>query len=189
MKYQAIIFDFFGVIHDDPLALWRGTLPPTVQHTLEPIARQLDLGTISYQEYIDQLATVSGHPKQHIMRVFAAARLNHEVVATIKQLAKHTRLALLSNANTNEVRPILRAHGLDSSFEHVLISSEIGLAKPDKPTFMHALKLLGSDASETIFIDDNLHNIAVAQQLGIRGIHFTSHESLTQTLARLQLAT
>ena len=188
MKYQAMIFDFFGVIHDDPLVLWRNTLPATVQHKLAPIAQLLDLGAITYQEYIDQLSAASGQPQQHIMDAFAAARLNHEVVTTIKQFAKRSRLALLSNANADEVRPILHAHGLDSSFEHVLISSEIGLAKPDKLTFVHALQLLGSNAAETVFIDDNLDNVTAAQQLGIRGIHFIDHESLTQTLSCLPLA-
>ena len=42
----------------------------------------------------------------------------------------------------------------------MVISSRVGLRKPDERIFRHALDLLGLDGAECVFIDDIEHNVA-----------------------------
>lgn len=52
-------------------------------------------------------------------------------------------------------------------FEHLWLSYELGLVKPDPEIFRVILAQSGYVADETLFVDDNQHNCEVAQQLGI----------------------
>ncbi len=52
-------------------------------------------------------------------------------------------------------------------FDAVVISSEVGMRKPEPRIFLHAAGLLGLDPQECIFIDDIQANIAAAEQTGL----------------------
>ena len=63
--------------------------------------------------------------------------------------------------------------GLESSFDHTLISDAVGLAKPDPHIFHHALALAGCTAGEAAMVGDNpINDIAGAQAVGITAFWF-----------------
>lgn len=68
-------------------------------------------------------------------------------------------------------------------FDAVVISSEVGLRKPDPAIFHHALDLIGLPAVECAFIDDIEHNVRAAEELGIAGVH---HVDVRTTVPRLE---
>ena len=97
--------------------------------------------------------------------------------------AAGTRTALLSNS-WGDTYP----HDLFTDlFDAVVISSEVGLRKPDERIFRHALGLLGLDAADCVFIDDIEHNVRAARALGIRGIHHTAPDTTIAELRELSL--
>lgn len=53
-------------------------------------------------------------------------------------------------------------------FEHLWLSCELGLVKPNPEIFRVILEQSGYDPAETLFVDDNAGNCEVAQQFGIR---------------------
>lgn len=53
-------------------------------------------------------------------------------------------------------------------FEHLWLSCELGLVKPNPEIFRVILEQSGYDPAETLFVDDNQGNCQVAEQLGIR---------------------
>ena len=63
-------------------------------------------------------------------------------------------------------------------FEDVLVSGREKLIKPDPAIFNLLIKRYSLTPSQTIFIDDNIKNIAVARELGLDGIHFTEPQTL-----------
>ena len=67
-------------------------------------------------------------------------------------------------------------------FEHVFVSCDIGLRKPDPKIYQYVLNQLGCHASDLIFVDDRLRNCQAAESLGIRTVHFSSVQSLEQDL-------
>lgn len=180
---KAVIFDFFGVIHDDPLKLWLPDINQSAHEHVAAAARDMDTGSIDFRGFLDRLAMASGQKIDSIIETFSAANINHDTVRLLGELQGRAKLCLLSNAHTDELLPLLDKHDLRRYFDELIISSETGLAKPDAGIFAHALEKLGMSAHEVVFVDDNAANIAAAERLGIRSIHFKDAEDLEEQLA------
>ena len=57
--------------------------------------------------------------------------------------------------------------------------------KPEPIIFKRTLERLGRKPAESIFIDDFLHNVAAARQLGMQAIHFQPGINLQAELDKL----
>lgn len=70
-------------------------------------------------------------------------------------------------------------------FRHVVVSGQIGLAKPDPAIFHYTLAKMGGPAPEDVlFIDDVARNIAAADALGYRTHLFRDAGLLESALVR-----
>ena len=82
-----------------------------------------------------------------------------------------------------ETFPEAREHfGILQLIDRYVVSGAEGMVKPDPRLFRVLLDRYGLKAEECIFVDDNPDNVAAAQGLGMRGIVFTSAESLRKEL-------
>jgi putative hydrolase of the HAD superfamily len=70
-------------------------------------------------------------------------------------LAKGIRLAAISNWD-ERLRPLLQSLGLDSYFECIVISSEVGSHKPARVIFEHAVLKLGCAAEAMLHVGDSM---------------------------------
>ena len=61
---------------------------------------------------------------------------------------------------------------LFDNFDGQVISGYVGMLKPNRDIFDFLLFRYGLDASETLFIDDELANVIAANTLGIQTVHF-----------------
>lgn len=185
--YRAFIFDFFNVVHSDPLEIWLQKYGYVKEGEFAEISRQLDLGNISYQTYVKRLALLNRQLASELVEEFKAfSYINEDVVELIGTLRNNGyKMGLLTNTTSEEIKPILKRHGLEESFDEIIISSEVGLAKPDIPIFRLMLKRLDVVASQAVFIDDNSSNVQAAKKLGVTGIVFNSFDSLEVSLKSL----
>lgn len=78
------------------------------------------------------------------------------------------RLGLISNAPPS-LRALLVRWGLMPLFDHVTLSSDVGVLKPDPAIYQAALAGAGARADESVFIDDLVPNVEEARALGFRG--------------------
>jgi putative hydrolase of the HAD superfamily len=67
----------------------------------------------------------------------------------------------------------------------MIISSEVGAAKPSEEIFHIALKQLGVSPNEAVFVDDFIENIQACEKVGMKGIHFRDAESAMKQLKTL----
>lgn len=74
--------------------------------------------------------------------------------------AKGFRMGVISNWDQS-AKPILESFGLLDRFEVVLISSEVGISKPDRRIFRLAVELAGIDPSSCLYVGDNYYDDAV----------------------------
>ena len=58
-------------------------------------------------------------------------------------------------------------------FDGIFASALDGMRKPDVEFYEHLLKRINTTAGETIFVDDQLANVAAAQSVGMAGLHGT----------------
>ena len=84
-------------------------------------------------------------------------------------LGRHVRTACLSN--TNRLHTELEwssGSSVSSLFDACFFSHEIGLVKPDREAFDHAVAGLASPAESILFLDDNQINVDAARAAGLR---------------------
>jgi putative hydrolase of the HAD superfamily len=103
-------------------------------------------------------------------------RLRHEAFAdarpALDELRTDHALALLTNGASCLQREKLAGCGLaEEDFDAVVISGDLGIAKPRPEVFAHALAALGVDAADAVMVGDNLErDVRGAEACGIRGI-------------------
>lgn len=67
--------------------------------------------------------------------------------------------------------PVAGRPGLSPRLEHVVASSEVGVAKPDARIFAHACELFGVPASDATYVDDRLGTDAIGSaESGLTGV-------------------
>ena len=105
-------------------------------------------------------------------------------IELIKKLVDKYELYILSN--TSELHtPVFESLFLQNGgvsmrklFRQTFYSNEIGYHKPDDSSFKFVLEHAGVLAEETLFLDDNIHNIKAAQALGFNAIHINEWKSM-----------
>lgn len=109
-------------------------------------------------------------------------------VELLKQLKK-ARYPLYGFSNWSaETFPYARAkYDFFDLFDDMVISGEVGFAKPEPEIYQILLDKIGRPAHECLFIDDSLPNIQQANKIGFQTLHFESPEQLEEELKRLQL--
>jgi putative hydrolase of the HAD superfamily len=82
------------------------------------------------------------------------------------------RIAIVSNSAAN-TRGLLDGLGLSETAHAVVLSCEIGSAKPDRRIFEHTLALLDVTAENATLIDDQLAYCRGATEAGLDAIHLS----------------
>jgi putative hydrolase of the HAD superfamily len=84
---------------------------------------------------------------------------------------KGQKIGLITNGDKDQQWAKLRQTGLDVIFSPVLISREVGLAKPDPAIFQEAARRAGVDVGKCTYIGDRLDVDALgSQRAGMKGV-------------------
>ena len=79
------------------------------------------------------------------------------------------KIAIVSNCTEN-TRPLLVKHGVDALADTLVLSCEVGSAKPEAEIFRCALDRLGVAADAAVFVDDQAGYCAGSVAAGIRAV-------------------
>jgi putative hydrolase of the HAD superfamily len=90
--------------------------------------------------------------------------------------------AILSNMGDNVLDNMKREFDWLPRFDVLVWSYQLRMAKPDPAIYRHVLKQLGTQAGETLFLDDKLVNVHAAQALGFKALQFSSVAQLREDL-------
>lgn len=194
MTIKAIIWDNGGVLGHVTGGsfphLWADQLGVPVEDVIRvltsPESDQLDLGEISKEEYFDFVIRDIGLPPGKKAALELSKNdlyYDKELLEYIYNLKKRFTTALLSIMPLY-IQEILRASypEFEDAFDHVIVSSEVHLLKPDSDIYHLTLERIGCKAYEAVFIDDKEENVVAAENLGIHGILFQNHEQVIEEL-------
>ena len=92
-----------------------------------------------------------------------------DVFEVLPRLNQNYKLCLVSDAWPS-LRNVYKKAGFYDYFDAIIISSEIGVTKPNEKMYKTAIKSLNLTSSEVLFIDDNPKNCDGALNLGIKSI-------------------
>jgi epoxide hydrolase-like predicted phosphatase len=198
MTIIAVIFDLGGVLVRTDDRAPREQLAARLNMTYDELsalvydsqtALQATLGEISSQGHWEAVRTALSLSEEDIRRIpgefWGGDRLDHELVEYVRGLRPRFKTALLSNAWDDLRIALEQQWSIVNAFDEVIISAEVGLAKPDSRIFHLALERLGVQPEEAVFVDDFLHNVEGARAVGMQAIHFRSSEQARADLEAL----
>ena len=106
----------------------------------------------------------------------AAERKFDGVDAFLSELGARHDLACLTNTNPMQWPRISEEFGLGQYFPKQYVSYELGLMKPNRAIYEHVVEDTNLDASEILFIDDNLANCTTAGVVGMDTCHVSGFD-------------
>ncbi len=89
---------------------------------------------------------------------------------TLRRLAERYKLALISNTMSDQPREMLEETGLDSLFETIICSRDLGIRKPNPAIFKYVMDKVGVQPGETVHVGDSVE----ADMEGASGSGITS---------------
>lgn len=114
--------------------------------------------------------------------------LNPQVLHIIKQLRERCYiLVLLTNNYRETFQYWIEKFNLKSTFHVIFNSADYGILKSNPKLYHIVLKTLNVKASEVVMIDDNTNNLAIADTLGLKTVHYIGANELRTALFRLGL--
>jgi len=104
--------------------------------------------------------------------LLANGRLFDDVIPFLERLrARGIKIAVVSNCAEN-TRPLLVSLGVDALADALVLSCEVGVAKPARRIYEILFERTGLRPEELLFVDDSLANVAAAEALGMAAIHY-----------------
>lgn len=201
-KIKAIIFDCGGVLHtnigqytEEDITVTLGVTGEQYKKACAELMPDFQTGKIDENEFWKRFIAITNAanplPSQSLWgREF---KRRYKVLVDVLQLveklkAKGMKVALLSNTIATHAK-INQQMGVYAPFETIILSYEVGLAKPDPKIYQLMLSQLGTAAQQSVFVDDKQENIDAALKLRIKGILFQNTQQLIGDLQKVGVET
>jgi epoxide hydrolase-like predicted phosphatase len=197
MIFRAIYFDLGGVIVRTEFQAPRQHLAERFGMDYDGLsklvfdgetARQASLGVITEDEHWAAIVRKLHLPESELPAIrtefFAGDITDLQLVNTLRDLRKHYKVGLISNAWSG-LRPWIVRKKFDDAFDSMTISAEAGILKPDPRIYQLALDGLGVCPAESIFLDDFPENVQAAHACGMTAIHFDQPERALDELHQI----
>jgi putative hydrolase of the HAD superfamily len=128
-----------------------------------------------------------------ISRPYAPHRLDHLIESDLASWTEYReevwamartfreaggQTAFLSNSGPEMMARIRADRHLESWFDAVIASFEVGLAKPDPRIYALCLSRLAVSAGQALFVDDREDNVEAAAAVGLHTLHFVDDQGV-----------
>jgi epoxide hydrolase-like predicted phosphatase len=197
MTIKAVFFDLGGVIVRTEFQAPRQRLAERLGMEYDDLVKivfdsdsgiKATVGELSSEEHWDSILKRLKRPASELAAIrdefFAGDIVDRTLVEYIRSLRGKYKTGLISNA-WSDLRDFIVREKFDDAFDRMIISAEVGAAKPEPRIFQIALEQFGVKPKESVFLDDFLINIEGCQKVGMKGIHFTDPESALGQLRKL----
>ena len=185
---KAIIFDFFGVLAVRGFSSFAKTYYPTDAGKIDQTQKlqdQLNLGSISYDDFISGLAKIGEVDRDKVLRYTENYQPNRELLDYIRtNLRPKYKLGIVSNAGLDWIVKILGPSN-EKMFDDIVLSYKVGAIKPGAEIYNISAKNLGVKENECLFIDDILTYCQGAEGVGMKSIWYKSFDQMKNELETL----
>lgn len=202
---QAVIFDMDGLMIDSEPVQWRA-----MNSVVAPYGVTIDepeWASMVGRRAVDNLALLS---EKHHLEV-DPAELVISKNAAYHDLIRHRenvipmpglyeaidearqaglKLALGSSSVLGDIKIILKALSLSTTFDVVVSGDQVARGKPDPDIFLEVARRLAVHPSRCLVLEDTAHGVAAAKAAGMMCIavpgHFTRHQDFSKADAVLK---
>jgi putative hydrolase of the HAD superfamily len=198
MKIRTVVFDFGNVVgffshrkSAEQVAAYTDMAPEAVQAYLYGgrLEEDYEAGRLTTPEFVGMVRETCRLrcTDEQLSRAFADMfEPNPDVCGLIPGLKGRYRLVLLSNTNDLHYRQFRgQFAGTLAHFDHLVLSHEVGVRKPDPRIYAHCQQLADTPAAECLFVDDLPSNVDGARACGWQGLVYRRGDDLRRGLASL----
>lgn len=197
MNIRAVFFDYGGVIQRTEFQAPRQRLAQRFGMDYDdidklvfssPSAAQAAIGAVSEADHWKVIAQRLKIREEDIAEVekefFAGDIIDHALLQYLRELRPHFITGIISNA-WSDMRAYLERLRIAGSFDHLIISAEVGAAKPEARIYQIALEQARVRADEAVFVDDVIDNIEACERVGMKGIRFMNSQATVDLLEKI----
>lgn len=179
-EITAIILDFNGVIASDINAaarslgeFWGRPLSPAEAYARwRPLYLKTSLGQIPVEQFWKELRLAFGLPpaysrEEEARWLSSIVPLETDVAHTLVKLGGRYILGLLSNYVGSWARILLAKWGLTDIFRGMLISSDMGVRKPDLALYREICRMLKVGPGAAVYVADEEEDVVAAERVGM----------------------
>lgn len=180
------MFDCFGVIYVGVRSYALSICPEENHQELDDLFVQADYGFVSGAEFNARAATLMNLTEQQFIEL-CQGRYHKDpaVIDLIRKLKSNYKVSLLTNANSTIIDQLFSSEEQAELFDDVLVSSRVGMIKPQAKFFELAASRLDCLPEECAMVDDLIDNIAGAKTAGMSGVVFKSASQCQRDLEGL----
>ena len=178
---KAVIFDCFGVLYVDAsrdfyeksVANYEQLRPQLME-----LNAQSDYGLISQQEWVEQVAEVTGLPVDEVgVKIQSNHTRNDGLISYMASLRQRGYLiGMISNIGPGAMDNFFSPRERDELFDAVVLSGDVMVTKPSPVIFQLGAERLGVDAGDCIMIDDLSENCNGADAAGMQAVQYLSNQ-------------
>jgi putative hydrolase of the HAD superfamily len=192
-RVEACLVDAYETIVTCDFTAHRSVLPAlagipadAMYQEFARISPALSTGQLAMAEAFGQILRACGaEPQPDLLRqlvekdhelLLASARLFDDVIPFLETLrCRAIKTAIVSNCD-EKTRDLLSELGVAALADELVLSCEVGAAKPSPRIFGRALGRLGVTADAALFVDDNAGYCAGAADLGMSAVQMVRGE-------------
>lgn len=194
MSIRAVFFDFGGVIQRTEYQSPRQRLAERFGMDYDDMdklvfagesARLASVGGITEEAHWSAVLKRLKCPASELPAIkdefFGGDIVDRALLDFIRSLRGRFRTGLITNAWSG-MRAFLQAQGLLALFDDVVISAEVGVAKPEAGIYRIALEQAQVRAEEAVFVDDVQANVDACRKVGMKGVLFDDPQNALREL-------
>ena len=197
---HGLILDYGGVLTTSPFTSFEafcaveGLPPDAVRARFRDDERSrallagLETGAMSSADFEVAFAAQLGvAPENLLRRMFGGMEADPAMLDGVRALRQGgVRMSILSNSVG--VQAVYDRNGLAEVFDDWVISSEVGLRKPEPEIYELAAERLGLPPAACVYVDDLPPNLKPALELGMATVLHRGHAAATLAEIRDHLA-
>jgi putative hydrolase of the HAD superfamily len=186
-RLEACLVDVYETLLSCDFTRIRGTLPKLAgvdvdawREMYRDLIPALTLGQLSKAQAFERIMVANGvQPSPDLLRelsdrdrelLVACSRLYDDAIPFLKALrSRGIKIAIVSNCSEH-THDMLDEIGVAALADLLVLSCEVGAAKPDAEIFRFALDGLGASAETALFVDDQESYCAGAVAMGITAV-------------------
>ena len=198
-RITTVVLDFNGVISSDLNAaarslgnILKAPLPPGEAYARwRPVYLKASLGQISIEQYWRDLRSSLGLPPEYSPAeedrwLSSLVPLEPDMAQTLTALGQRYTLGLLSNHVGVWTRKLLTRWGFLGMFRAVLVSSDMGIRKPDLAVYREICRMLQVRPASAVYVADEEEDVVAAERMGMFPIFIPGEDRESRVGTRIE---
>lgn len=185
---RAVLFDCFGVLVESSYEPFKRKYFNGDQRLIDEFIAVEDRssrGEITLDEAEVEFARLADISLAQCAEELAKNPRNEALLAFIQnELKPRFKIAMLSNVAKDRMQELFTPEDI-TIFDDVVLSFQVGLAKPDPRIFHLAAERLGVEPSECLFVDDLEKYLVGARDAGMKTVRYVDFEQVRHELRNM----